>query len=104
MRVKVVATRPDVDDALRQAFEDDFNRYLEQTIAMAEREVGRDKVGIERSAGGKVTVTIKPKDGLIANGASDATLERSRGDDGSVTIVITPRDAVRDTTAPADED
>jgi hypothetical protein len=72
--------------------------------AMAEREVGRDKVGIERSAGGKVTVTIKPKDGLIANGASDATLERSRGDDGSVTIVITPRDAVRDTTAPADED
>ena len=72
--------------------------------AMAEREVGRDKVGIERSTGGKVTVTIKPKDGLIANGASDATLERSRGDDGSVTIVITPRDAVRDTTAPADED
>jgi hypothetical protein len=73
-----------------------------EIFAMAEREVGRDKVGIERTQGGRVVVTIKPKD-FAESGASDATLERSRGDDGSVTIVVTPRDAAPEPTTPAED-
>lgn len=63
---------------------------------MAERQVGRDNVVIERTTHGQVVVNIKPVD-FSKDGASEATLDRSRGDDGSVTIVITPRDGAPST-------
>lgn len=47
-------------------------------------------VVVQEHADGKVSIKHTPKD-FKTNGASDVTLERTRGDDGSVEIIVGPR-------------
>lgn len=50
----------------------------------------KTNVSVNQNPDGSVSVKTEPKD-FKTNGAADVSLDRTRGDDGSVTIVVGPR-------------
>ena len=53
-------------------------------------ETGKHRVEVSDHADGSTTIKTTPKD-LKSDGAAEVGIDRQRGDDGSVTVVVTPK-------------